>query len=158
MALHSRRSYRAITVLPITFLIYQSLLANGVTYNVMNLGAKPDGKTDSTESFLRAWASACASENPTTIYVPPGKYLIREVYFSGNQCSSSQKKITFRIDGTLVAPSDYWDIGNAGTWIKFDRVSGVSIYGGKLDGRGTALWACKASSSTNCPDGATVRT
>ncbi|KAI8568572.1 hypothetical protein RHMOL_Rhmol02G0211600 [Rhododendron molle] len=151
-----KMEYVAMTLLLSTFLMHQSV-ANGVTtYNVVNLGAKPDGKTDSTKAFLSAWASACASENPTTIYVPPGTYLIGEAYFHGEHCSNSGKGITFRIDGTLVAPSDYRDVGNAGSWIKFERVSGVSIYGGVLDGRGSALWACKASSSDNCPSGATT--
>ncbi|CDP08138.1 unnamed protein product [Coffea canephora] len=38
-------------------------------------------------------------------------------------------------------------------WL-FERVNGLSIYGGTLDGQGTGLWACK-NSGKHCPQGAT---
>ena len=126
--------------------------AAAVTYNVVNLGAKGDGKTDSTKAFLHAWAAACASASPATIYVPPGRYFLRNAVFSG--CKNHA--ITFRIDATLVAPADYRVIGNAGNWLAFEDVTGVSILGGILDGQGTGLWACK-NSGKSCPSGATVR-
>lgn len=124
-----------------------------VTYNVVGLGAKPDGKTDSTKAFLFAWSKACGSVNPATIYVPAGRFLLRNVVFSG-QCKNNA--ITFRIVGTLLAPSDYRVIGNEGNWIKFQRVKGVTVSGGILDGQGTALWACKSSKKGGCPGGVTV--
>ena len=133
---------------------YQSTIATALTYNVVNLGAKGDGKTDSTKYFLSAWASACASTSPATIYVPKGNYLLTKADFQGENCKNDA--IAIHINGTLMAPSDYDVIGNAGNWIKFEGVNGVSIYGGVLDGRGTSLWTCKASSKT-CPTGATVR-
>ena len=71
----------------------------------------------------------------------------------GKLCKNTA--ITIQIDGTLVAPNNYSVIGNSGTWLKFDKVTGVSIYGGTLDGKGAALWACK-NSGHNCPKGATV--
>lgn len=131
-----------------------SAAAPAVTYNVVSLGAKPDGKTDSTKAFLSAWAKACGSVNQATIYVPAGRFYLSSVVFSG-QCKNTA--ITFRIAGTLVAPSDYRVIGNAANWILFQHVNGVSISGGVLDGQGTGLWACK-SSGKGCPSGATVRT
>ncbi|XP_028107660.1 polygalacturonase-like [Camellia sinensis] len=106
-----------------------------------------------TKSFLSAWDAACASANPTTIYVPPGRYLLHKAKFYGEQCKNTA--ITIRIDGTLVAPSDYRAIGNGGSWLIFEKVSGVSIFGGTLDGQGTGLWACKASGKA-CPTGATT--
>ncbi|MCI33927.1 polygalacturonase-like, partial [Trifolium medium] len=36
----------------------------------------------------------------------------------------------------------------------FEKVSGVSIQGGVLDGKGTSLWDCK-NSGKSCPIGAT---
>lgn len=125
--------------------------AAAVTYNVVNLGAKGDGKTDSTKAFLHAWTAACASASPATIYVPPGRYFLRNAVFSG--CKNHA--ITFRIDATLVAPADYRVIGNAGNWLAFEDVTGVSILGGILDGQGTGLWACK-NSGKSCPSGATT--
>ncbi|KAF8365251.1 hypothetical protein HHK36_032737 [Tetracentron sinense] len=88
----------------------------------------------------------------TTIYMPKGRYLLNHAVFGGNYCKNTH--ITIRIEGTLVAPSDYRVLGNAGNWLSFEGVNGVSIYGGTLDGKGTALWACKAA-PRNCPDGAT---
>lgn len=123
-----------------------------VTYSVSSLGAIADGKTDSTKAFLSAWSEACASVQPAVIYVPAGRFLLRNAAFSG-PCKNSA--ITFRIDGTLVAPSDYRVIGNTANWIFFEHVNGVTISGGLLDGQGTGLWACKASTKS-CPSGATV--
>ncbi|KAK3014781.1 hypothetical protein RJ639_009207 [Escallonia herrerae] len=127
--------------------------ASTITYNVVNFGAKADGITDSTNSFLSAWSSACASTQPATIYVPPGRYLLGSAKFWGQHCKNSA--MTMRIAGTLVAPSDYSVIGNNGNWLAFESVNGLSIYGGILDGRGIGLWACKASGKS-CPSGATT--
>nr|GMC87354.1 polygalacturonase-like [Ipomoea batatas] len=121
-------------------------------FNVVDFGANPDGETDSSESFLGAWAAACASPEPAVIYVPPGRYSITQVKFGGKQCRS--RGIEFLIYGTLVAPADYNVIGNVGYWILFDGVEGVFINGGTLDGQGAALWNCKASRK-DCPIGAT---
>ncbi|CAL9018680.1 unnamed protein product [Prunus brigantina] len=144
---------RSLLVLSLAFVfMIKSALATAVTYNVASLGAKADGKTDSTKAFLSAWAKACASVKPVVIYVPAGRFLLRNVVFSG-PCKNNA--ITFRIAGTLVAPSNYGVIGNAGNWIFFQQVKGVTISGGILDGQGTALWACKASGKS-CPSGATT--
>ncbi|KAK4710517.1 hypothetical protein R3W88_005030 [Solanum pinnatisectum] len=125
-------------------LINSSLAANTNIYNVQNYGAKSDGKTDSSKAFL----SACMGSSL-------GKYLIHNAYFNGQTCKS--KAINIHIDGTLLAPSDYNVIGNDQNWIKFEKVNGVSIYGGAFDGQGAALWACK-NSNKNCPDGTTALT
>ncbi|KAL4284273.1 hypothetical protein GQ457_16G023990 [Hibiscus cannabinus] len=120
------------------------------TYNVLNYGAKPDGNSDSTQAMVAAWTLACGSTKAATIYVPPGRFLLRNVVFRG-QCKNNA--IVFRIDGTLVAPSDYKVLGT-GNWLLFEHVNGVSVYGGILDGQGTGLWACKRSGK-GCPSGAT---
>lgn len=138
-----------------TFLfIFKSTIAIGETLNVVNFGAKPDGKTDSINALLTAWARACSSTTPTTIYVPIGRFLVKgSVVFKG-KCKN--KSITVHIDGALVANSNYDVIGNSGSWFLFDDVDGVSIIGGVLDGQGIGLWACKRSSKSTCPRGATV--
>ncbi|GAV67145.1 Glyco_hydro_28 domain-containing protein [Cephalotus follicularis] len=144
-----------ITSLVVAFLFFfiaQSLLAAAVTYNVVTLGAKPDGTTDSSQAFLDAWTQACCSTAAATIYVPRGSFLLQNVTFQGPCTTNSAINIV--IDGTLLAPADYRVIGNAGTWISFEQVDGVSIHGGILDGKGSALWACKAAGKS-CPVGAT---
>uniref|UniRef100_A0A2N9I987 Pectate lyase superfamily protein domain-containing protein n=1 Tax=Fagus sylvatica TaxID=28930 RepID=A0A2N9I987_FAGSY len=133
-------------------IFFVSALAAPMTYNVVSLGAKADGKSDSTQAFLSAWKFACASVKPATIYVPAGSFYLRQVAFSG-PCKNNA--IIIRIDGTLVAPSDFRVIGNSGNWVLFEHVDGVTISGGILDGQGTGLWACKASGKS-CPSGATT--
>ncbi|XVE68437.1 hypothetical protein DITRI_Ditri09bG0068700 [Diplodiscus trichospermus] len=121
-------------------------------YNVLKYGAKPNGRTDSTQAFLKAWNAACGSADTTLIYVPKGRYLVGSMDFKG-ECKSPQ--IIIRIDGTLVASVDYHVLGKSPNWLSFEGVSGVSIIGGALDAKGPSLWACKAS-HTNCPSGATT--
>ncbi|XP_042442292.1 polygalacturonase-like [Zingiber officinale] len=116
-------------------------------FNIADYGAKSDGRTDSSQALLSAWQAACGSTGAATVYVPSGSFLVRRAEFSG-PCKSN--KIKFQIDGTLVAPSGY---GNAGEWLLFDHVEGVTVYGGTIDGRGSSLWACKAAGH-GCPAGA----
>lgn len=122
-----------------------------VTYNVLSFGAKGDGVMDSTGPFLKAWATACSSTQSATIYMPKGRYLLKNVEFRG-PCKS---KIKVQIDGTLVAPLDYNAIGKSGSWILFIKVNRVTVVGGNLDAKGSSFWACRKSGS-NCPVGARV--
>lgn len=142
-------------ILIITIFYYSSSpsLAANPTYNVKSYGAKSGGKSDCTKAFLSAWGAACAATSPATIYVPTGRYLLRNALFEGRLCKNNA--ITIRIDGTLVGPSDYNALAKTESWLKFQRVTGVSIYGGTLDGQGSILWACKISGKS-CPTGATV--
>ncbi|XP_022927860.1 polygalacturonase-like [Cucurbita moschata] len=119
------------------------------SYNVVSFGAKPDGRTVSTAPFLKAWASACNSAAPSSIYVPKGRFLLKGIVFKG----PCKNQITFRIDGTIVAPSDYRGLGNSNSWILFSKVNKVSVVGGTLDARGASYWACKRSGKS-CPVGA----
>uniref|UniRef100_A0A251VKN2 Putative glycoside hydrolase, family 28, Pectin lyase fold/virulence factor n=1 Tax=Helianthus annuus TaxID=4232 RepID=A0A251VKN2_HELAN len=141
-------------ILVLLFLVFR-LSSAKVTYNVQSFGAKPDGRSDSKNAFLKAWTLSCNSTSPASIYVPAGRYLIASALtFSGQGCKS--RAITFNIAGTLVAPSSYNAIGNAQVWIKFYIVKNVTINGGTLDAQGSSLWACKTSGKA-CPKGSTVR-
>ncbi|KAM3702180.1 hypothetical protein ACB094_04G005900 [Castanea mollissima] len=139
-------------VLSLLSMFISIVLATPMTYNVVSLGAKADGKMDSTRAFVSAWTKACASVKPAIIYVPAGRFYLRQVVFSG-PCKNNA--IIMRIVGTLVAPSDYRVLGNTGKWLVFEHVDGVTISGGVLDGQGTGLWACKASGKS-CPSGAST--
>ncbi|KAI4356166.1 hypothetical protein L6164_000209 [Bauhinia variegata] len=155
MAHDKPTSSAVLPLLAFTILFFFSIspaMAAPMTYNVVSFGAKPGGDTDSTRAFLAAWARACSSTGPATIYVPLGRFLVGSVVFRG-PCKNNA--ITVRVDGTLLAPSDYRVIGNAGIWLMFDHVDGVSFYGGVLDGQGAGLWACKKS-GRSCPSGATT--
>ncbi|CAN1156168.1 unnamed protein product [Linum perenne] len=150
-----------ISLSPFLFLlltcICSALSASSTTttaqYSVTTYGAKPDGRTDSTRAFLAAWNKACASATPSTVYVPAGRFSLRNLVFQG-PCKTTS--ILLRIDGTLVAPSDYSVIAYVGKWIMFHNVDGVTISGGTLDGQGSSLWSCKASGKS-CPAGARVQ-
>ncbi|KAM7469247.1 hypothetical protein LguiA_007430 [Lonicera macranthoides] len=102
-----------------------------VTYNVLSFGAKGDGVKDSTGPFLKAWVLACSSTQSTTIYVPKGRYLLKNVEFRG-PCKS---KIKMQIDGTLVAPLDYNAVGKSRSWILFIKVNRVTVVDGTLDAK-----------------------
>ncbi|KAJ6734077.1 hypothetical protein OIU79_001359 [Salix purpurea] len=141
---------RRITLFSIIFLAL-SALAKAEQYSVLSYGAKPDGKTDSTKAFVAAWSRACSSTKPATIYVPQGRFYLGQVRFQG-PCKNHA--ILLRIDGTLVAPSDYKVIGNAKNWLIFENVNGVTVSGGTLDGQGAGLWSCKDSGKGSCPRGA----
>lgn len=143
----------SLLLLPVMALLFHLSSGTKITYSVQSYGAKPDGKTDSTKAFLNAWAAACASTKSVMIYVPQGRYLLASPAFWGQNCKN--KDTTIKIDGTLVAPSNYQVIGNNGNWLKFERVNGLKISGGTFDGQGAALWACKNSGKT-CLSGATV--
>ncbi|XP_042447625.1 polygalacturonase-like [Zingiber officinale] len=136
---------KVITIVLLLALVLCSRPVEAV-FNIADYGAKSDGQTDSAGALLSAWQAACRSTGAATVYVPAGSFLVRRGEFSG-PCESS--KITFQIDGTLVAPSGY---GTAGEWLLFDHVEGVEVYGGTIDGRGSSLWACKAGSH-GCPAG-----
>ncbi|KAL1807901.1 hypothetical protein ACET3Z_024891 [Daucus carota] len=117
--------------------------------NVIKYGAKPDGKTDSSQAFVKAWATVCNSAQAVTMYVPQGRFCIRAVVFRG----PCKNKIIVQIDGTIVAPADYRALGSTGNWILFTRVNRVAVIGGTLDARGAAFWKCRKSGK-NCPQGA----
>ncbi|CAO2821739.1 unnamed protein product [Amaranthus hypochondriacus] len=144
----------------ITFL--PPTLTQGEKYNVIDFGADPNSENDSSEAFSEAWKAACevganTTEAPT-IYVPKGTYFIgRALKFSGRNCETifNNMGITLRIEGTLIAPTEYMALGNVTHWISFESVVGVTITGGLLDGQGTNLWACKSNAYGNCPVGTT---
>ncbi|GAB2265468.1 hypothetical protein Dimus_000522 [Dionaea muscipula] len=147
-----------LTIIAILLLLLPSL-SFAANYNVVSFGARPGGTADSSSAFLNAWNAACGSAVRSTIVVPAGKFLVgNPVVFSGQNCRSSGGAIDFRILGTLVAPADYQVLGNAGYWISFLDVSGVTISGGILDAQGAPLWACKNNGGYACPGGATTLT
>ncbi|KAF7803216.1 polygalacturonase-like [Senna tora] len=142
-------SNHSIISLFLVFFFFGCSNASSSTINVVSFGARPDGMWDSTLPFLRAWSWACKSIEETTIYVPKGSFLLKQITLWG----PCKKKITFRMDGTLVAPLDYWSLGNSGYWILFMKVNGISIYGGTLNARGASYWDCRRAAK-NCPPGA----
>ncbi|KAL0697342.1 hypothetical protein Bca4012_053464 [Brassica carinata] len=100
-------------------------------FNVVSFGANPDGVTDSTAAFLKAWQAACGSAASATIMVPTGTFLVKAITFGG-PCKS---ELMFQVAGTVVAPADYRAFRNSGYWILFKKVSKFSLVGGTFDAR-----------------------
>ncbi|KAI3430145.1 uncharacterized protein J3R85_008159 [Psidium guajava] len=129
-------NYRAVVVLALSIFMLLSgspspADAASVQYDVVSLGAKADGKTDSSKAFLSAWESACGSSSAATVYVPEGRFLVQSASFDG-PCKNSA--ITMRIDGTLVAPTDY----NSDNWIMLRHVTGSPCWEGPWTGKARA--------------------
>ncbi|XP_073116247.1 polygalacturonase-like [Elaeis guineensis] len=137
--------FRAFLLIILFICSFTSAMA---AYNIADFGAKPDGQTDSAKPLLNAWAAACGSNEPATIIVPTGRFLLSQALFQG-PCKNSNIRIF--ISGTIVAPSGY---GSNTAWIAFNYVQGLSIFGGTLDGQGQSFWACKLAGQS-CPNGAT---
>lgn len=136
----------------IIIVVGQPSAAASVLYSITSYGANPDGKTDATTAFSRAWSLACSSRVPATIYVPTGNFLVKKAVIFNGPCKSS---VTFQIKGTLLAPSNYLSLEGSRYWIEVQNVDKVSVYGGTLNGRGASYWACKMSGK-NCPTAAMV--
>ncbi|KAE9611162.1 putative polygalacturonase [Lupinus albus] len=55
------------------------------TYNVLDYGAKGDGKSDDANAFLKAWNDTCSAEgNKATLVIPKGKvFLLKNLDLKG---------------------------------------------------------------------------
>ncbi|XP_027347524.1 polygalacturonase At1g48100-like [Abrus precatorius] len=124
------------------------------TFNVLDFGAKGDGKTDDTKAFQAAWAEACKVEASTMVIPAEYVFLVGPISFSGPYCkpniifqvnsvvSDVNKVILCQLDGTIVAPTspNVWSRGLL-QWLEFTKLVGITIQGkGVVDGRGSVWW------------------
>lgn len=103
--------------------------------DIAQLGAKGDGKSDSTPMVLKAWKHACEATGQQKIVIPKGNYLTGALDLVG-PCKSS---IIIRLDGNLLGTGDL----NAykRNWIEIQNVDNLSINGhGTIDGQGALVW------------------
>lgn len=109
------------------------------TFNVLDFGAKGDGKTDDTKAFQGAWAEACKVEASTMVVPADYVFFVGPISFSGPYCKPN---IVFQLDGTIVAPTspNAWGKGLL-QWLEFTKLVGITIQGkGIIDGRGSVWW------------------
>ncbi|KAL2922463.1 Polygalacturonase [Bienertia sinuspersici] len=132
----------------IPFLLLTIVKPNEAT-NVLDFGARADGRTDSTLAFQRAWVSACGSGSPVILDIPYGRFVLRPITFSG----PCRNVIKLRIQGTIVGPSNYRVLAQSNVWITFHRVNGLTIDGGTLNAGGKSFWSCRRLYG-NCYNGA----
>ncbi|CAN1150948.1 Probable polygalacturonase At3g15720 [Linum perenne] len=110
------------------------------TFNVLDYGAVGDGRTDSTNAFMKAWRDFCGATGQPTLVIPSGNvFMLKPLTFEG-PCRSP--KLLVKLQGTLVAPGNVNAWGtNEGSWIQFAYVGGLTVNGGgKLDGQGQIWW------------------
>ncbi|PKI47488.1 hypothetical protein CRG98_032078 [Punica granatum] len=114
------------------------------TFNVLNFGARGDGKTDDTMAFHSTWTAACQME-ASTVLVPEGhEFLVGTISFEGRHC---RKNIIFQLDGTIIAPMNRENWGrDLSNWIVFKRVTGLTVQGeGTIEGSGSGWWHVSGS-------------
>ncbi|KAK2419613.1 Pectin lyase superfamily protein [Trifolium repens] len=118
---------------------WRKLKASSSTFNVLDFGAKGDGRADDTKAFEDAWAATCKIE-ASTMVVPSGSvFLVKPISFSGPNC---QPNIIFQLDGKIIAPtsSSAWGSGTL-KWIEFTKLNKITIKGkGVIDGQGSVWW------------------
>ncbi|KAL3632470.1 Polygalacturonase 1 [Castilleja foliolosa] len=137
--------------------IRRSLAA--LTINVLDYGAKGDGKTDDTEAFQKAWEEACSSSGDVNFVAAQNKYyLLKPIRFSG-PCTSH---ITMQIGGNIIASDDRSHYNNdLRHWLVFDSVQNLIVKGGGIiNGNGNKWWqnSCKINKSKPCTDAPTALT
>ncbi|XP_051143101.1 polygalacturonase-like [Andrographis paniculata] len=122
--------------------------------NVLNFGAKGDGKTDDTKAFEKAWEESCVSSQDMNIMivVPQNHtFLLNPITFSG-PCTTSH--LTFQIDGVVLASNDRSKYKkDMRHWLLFDNIRNLVVKGsGSFDGNGDIWWqnSCKINESKPC--------
>ncbi|KAL6850075.1 hypothetical protein ACP4OV_020702 [Aristida adscensionis] len=109
----------------------------GGAFDISTLGAKGDGKTDSTKAINEAFTSACDKEGEQKILIPKGDYLTGPINMTG-PCKASS--LTINLEGNLLASTDLALFKS--NWIEIMRIKNLAIVGkGTLDGQGPAVWS-----------------
>ncbi|KAK4437525.1 Polygalacturonase [Sesamum alatum] len=115
----------------ITILFFLPLLAPNanaqqpVTYDVRKYSAKPGA--DISQAVLDAWKEACNSTSPSTVFIPPGTWLLSQVKLLG----PNKAPIELQVQGTLQASPDPSKLPNKeGEWITINYVNFLTLTGG----------------------------
>jgi hypothetical protein len=113
----------------IYFLTNYNFCFDGLTYNLLFSYIY-------IKAFLKAWSDACEWKGKSTILIPQGTYMLKEVMFSG-PCNAW---MNFKIEGILKAPSDPYSF-KTDNWINFRYIDKLKVGGGgTLDGQGSTAW------------------
>ncbi|KAL9234281.1 hypothetical protein vseg_009169 [Gypsophila vaccaria] len=135
------------SALPLLFILFHLFIVaidgeagpdGGLVFDITKYGAKPNG--DATQGLVQAWKEACASPTSSKVLVPPGTYKLGPVIIEG-PCKAPT---TIEVSGNFQAPADPKDFRTADTWVKIERIDGLTITategGGVFDGQGQMAW------------------
>ncbi|KAI5340181.1 hypothetical protein L3X38_019455 [Prunus dulcis] len=109
-------------------------------------GGKPN--SDITQALANAWRDACASTWPTKVVIPKGTYNLRGAILQG-PCKAP---IEVQVQGNLKAPLDSKYLTKQDTWVGFQYVDRLTLYGGgSFDGQNNCHKNkyCKATDAIN---------
>ncbi|KAH1096541.1 hypothetical protein J1N35_013462 [Gossypium stocksii] len=123
-------------------------------FNVLDYGAKPGGKTDSSINFRRTFEAACNFHGDAMMVIPEGEFLMGPVLFSG-PCSNPSLLI-IQVNGIVKAQPNmayYRGGGDDDTdWITFQAIDGLIVSGrGIFHGQGSQVWGFNdCARKSNC--------
>jgi len=122
-------------------------------FNVLEYGAKADGKTDSSMNFIRTFKAACNFHGNAMMVIPDGNFLIGPVIFAGPCFNPSP--LIIQANGMVKAQADisYFGGGADGTdWINFQGIDGLILSGhGTFHGQGAEVWKYNnCAKKSNC--------
>ncbi|KAJ8432105.1 hypothetical protein Cgig2_010229 [Carnegiea gigantea] len=80
-------------------------------YNVMDSGAKCDGKTNDRRAFISTWREACKSTRPSTMAIPARNCVLGPVEFEGpwKATNTSRVEVFKNIDQLTILGSGTFD-------------------------------------------------
>ncbi|XWS22610.1 hypothetical protein CRYUN_Cryun29cG0051000 [Craigia yunnanensis] len=116
-----------------------------VLVTVDSFGAVGDGVSDDTQTFRKAWDTACFIPKSVFLVPPERRYLVNATTFKG-PCAD---RLVVQIDGTIVGPDEpkNWDPDLPRLWLDFSKLQGVVFQGnGPCRGAPTALTIDSSSS------------
>ncbi|KAG0499141.1 hypothetical protein HPP92_003832 [Vanilla planifolia] len=128
---------------PVIFFLLHGCCRAVAGINVMNYGARADGRSDDTKAFMEAWKAACGSSGAVKLVIPRGTYLVGPLLFNG-PCKDVLS-LRIELQGTMKATTELNRYKNT-AWVQFGWVNGLSLMGGVFDGQGAASWPYN-----NCP-------
>ncbi|KAK2648541.1 hypothetical protein Ddye_016030 [Dipteronia dyeriana] len=111
--------------------------AHPIVFDVRKYGVTADGVTDFSKALLDAFRDACASPTPSKVWVPKGKFALKQVILQG-PCKAP---IHVKIEGNIKALTELGTTNAGSSWIAFQYMSNFTLSGGAIfDGQGPKAW------------------